>query len=188
MEASRQQPGSQANAWCPPPLLAGLAVGLGFGALAEVAKKTLRPEEASGELGPGLRWQGGPWGCSVGLLGSPRVPPLGARAPRALGKRHSWGRLRPGGCCAPVLAPPGPTLPSRALQWLVHLHAPSGAQVPALPLLPPLPELLGPVSRAGQVPGPTCTHAVGVSGPLGEPPRGPPSSDTPLSCPRRSGC
>ena len=33
-------------------LLAGLAVGLGFGALAEVAKKTLRPEEASGELGP----------------------------------------------------------------------------------------------------------------------------------------
>lgn len=33
-------------------LLAGLAVGLGFGALAEVAKKSLRPEDPSGELGP----------------------------------------------------------------------------------------------------------------------------------------
>lgn len=33
-------------------LLAGLAVGLGFGALAEVAKKSLRPDDPSGELGP----------------------------------------------------------------------------------------------------------------------------------------
>ena len=33
-------------------LFAGLAVGLGFGALAEVAKKSLRPEDPSGELGP----------------------------------------------------------------------------------------------------------------------------------------
>lgn len=33
-------------------LFAGLAVGLGFGALAEVAKKSLRPDDPSGELGP----------------------------------------------------------------------------------------------------------------------------------------
>lgn len=33
-------------------LLVGLAVGLGFGALAEVAKKSLRPENSTGELGP----------------------------------------------------------------------------------------------------------------------------------------
>ncbi|XP_010851242.1 PREDICTED: chaperone activity of bc1 complex-like, mitochondrial [Bison bison bison] len=33
----------------------GLAVGLGFGALAEVAKKSLRPDDPSGELGP-WRW------------------------------------------------------------------------------------------------------------------------------------
>lgn len=49
-EASGQQP-LPCNAQCPP-LLLGLAVGLGFGALAEVAKKTLRSEDSSGELGP----------------------------------------------------------------------------------------------------------------------------------------
>lgn len=49
---------------------AGLAVGLGFGALAEVAKKSLRPEDPSGELGPG---RGGPWAqppCVPGVRAS----------------------------------------------------------------------------------------------------------------------
>lgn len=32
--------------------LSGLAVGLGFGALAEVAKKSLRSEDSTGEQGP----------------------------------------------------------------------------------------------------------------------------------------
>lgn len=52
MEGRRQTPPQH-----PAPLLslAGLAVGLGFGALAEVAKKSLRPDDPSGELGPG-RW------------------------------------------------------------------------------------------------------------------------------------
>jgi hypothetical protein len=40
-----------------PLILAGLAVGLGFGALAEVAKKSLRPENSTGELHP--TWEAG---------------------------------------------------------------------------------------------------------------------------------
>lgn len=40
--------------------LPGLAVGLGFGALAEVAKKSLRSENSTGEQGPGKKgWMTG---------------------------------------------------------------------------------------------------------------------------------
>lgn len=41
-------PATQAPAVFPP----GLAVGLGIGALAEVAKKSLRSENSTGEQGP----------------------------------------------------------------------------------------------------------------------------------------
>lgn len=68
------------SASCSP---AGLAVGLGFGALAEVAKKSLRPEDPTGEC----PWPGGAWEASPDSL--QQCP-----APLTLDPRPCWaGRL-----------------------------------------------------------------------------------------------
>lgn len=92
----------------PSPPLPGLAVGLGFGALAEVAKKTLRSEDSSGELGPDPgRWACQPCPtCALGhghwwlkalcsSAGSPcrPAPPVGLRL--ALPRPHSPELLGP---------------------------------------------------------------------------------------------